>query len=155
MTKRNGNEIMVKAIENGTVLDHIPPKALANIISILHLDDLLVPWMTGNNFESHKMAGGTKAFIKIENYYFGKDTLDLISLFAPEATVNAIHNSIVSKHKIEIPAQVNKLIKCANPRCITNKEGEPFATSFRVMRADALSLMCKYCEKRTTEIRLR
>ena len=155
MQEKNG--MMIKAIENGTVLDHIPPKMLANIISVLKLNDLAVPWTVGNNFQSKKALGGTKAFIKVTDYYFKKEDLYLVSLFAPNATVNIIESSTVVKHKIEIPSQVEKLLKCMNPTCITNKPGEPFETSLAVSKTESglPQLICKYCQKISTQVHLR
>ena len=154
----------IKAIENGTVLDHIPSAALPKIISVLRLYDLPasldgfpVSWTMGSNFESKKVPGEFKAFIKVMNYYFRKEELDLASLFAPDATVNIIKSwAVAEKRKIEVPARVEKVIKCENPTCITNKPGEPFETSFAVsVEKNAAVLTCKYCQRNTTQIHLR
>jgi aspartate carbamoyltransferase regulatory subunit len=149
----NGQEIMVKAIENGTVLDHIPINVAGDIVEVLGLHGIQTPWIIGSNFPSKKTTGGIKAFIKVVDHYFEPGKLDLVSLFAPDATINIIENFQSKKFQVKIPERVEKLIACANPGCITNKAGEPFETSFSV--SNNASLLCKYCEKITTRIRLR
>jgi len=143
----------VKLIKEGTVLDHIPPAAVMKIIEHLELDKLSTPYVIGSNYTSPKIE--TKAFIKTTDYYFTENQLSWISLFAPQATVNIIRNyEIVEKYQVKLPTEVSGLIKCPNPKCITNKEGEPISTLFKVMPSGKLltpELLCHYCGKTTTQ----
>ena len=145
----------VRLIKEGTVLDHLPPATVMKIIETLELDKLSAPYIIGGNFTSPKIT--TKAFIKITDYYFTEDQLNWISLFAPQATINIIMDfKIVEKSQVKLPTEVRGLIKCANPKCITNKEGEPISTLFKVItdKDSAPELLCHYCEKITKDFQL-
>ena len=66
---KNTKTLSVSAIENGTVIDHIPAQNLFNVISILGLDQLTESQITfGYNLPSEKL--GRKAIIKIADKFF-------------------------------------------------------------------------------------
>lgn len=138
----------VRAIENGTVIDHIPSDALFRIIRILNLDTDTQHRMTfGTNLESGRM--GTKAIIKINDRYCAPGEIDRIALVAPMAIVNTIKNfEVTEKRQVTVPERIEGFVRCANPRCITNHE--PVETSFEVVSSEGgLILKCRYCEKNT------
>ena len=56
-------ELEVAALENGTVIDHIPSDVLFKVVNILQLDSLKNNITIGNNLESHKI--GHKGIVKI------------------------------------------------------------------------------------------
>ena len=56
------NEIMVTAIENGTVIDHIPTEKTYEVASLLHLQALTTPVTIGCNYRSKKI--GRKGIIR-------------------------------------------------------------------------------------------
>ena len=47
--KRQGDELLVAAIKNGTVIDHIPSVKLFQVIRLLKLDDVKSAIMVGYN----------------------------------------------------------------------------------------------------------
>ena len=61
MEKRK--ELIVSAIENGTVIDHIPADKVFQVIRILQLEKSDKPIYFGTTLESKKY--GTKGIIKI------------------------------------------------------------------------------------------
>jgi aspartate carbamoyltransferase regulatory subunit len=140
----------VRMIENGTVIDHLPPSALFTIISIMGLDRDSEHRMTiGTNLESKRM--GTKAIIKINDRYPSSHEIDRIALFAPEARVNTIRDfEVVEKRHVEVPERIEGFVRCANPMCVTNHE--PIETAFDVTagRGGEITLRCCYCEKLTS-----
>lgn len=137
----------VVAIENGTVIDHIPTESLFQIINILKLDKETNRVTFGMNMESKRM--GCKAIIKINDRYCRADEINRIALVAPNARVNIIKDfKVVEKLSVEIPERVNGIVKCANPKCVTNNE--PVATSFILIDGQELALKCRYCEKITS-----
>ncbi len=139
----------VRMIENGTVIDHIPPAALFKIISIMGLDRDTEHRMTiGTNLESKRM--GSKAIIKINDRYCAPHEIDRIALFAPEARVNTIRDfEVVEKRRVEVPERIEGFVRCANPMCVTNHQ--PVETAFEVVSGTdgAIALKCRYCEKIT------
>ncbi len=143
----------VRAIENGTVIDHIPPAALFKIITIMGLDRDTEHRMTiGTNLESQRM--GMKAIIKINDRYCEPHEIDRIALFAPDARVNTIRNfEVVEKRRVDVPLRIEGFVKCANPMCVTNHQ--PVETAFDVVTKDGgIALRCHYCEKLTSQKRM-
>ena len=64
-------ELKVAALENGTVIDHIPSEQLFKVVSLLHLDHLDKNITIGNNLCSKKI--GKKGIIKIADTYFKQE----------------------------------------------------------------------------------
>ena len=139
----------VRAIENGTVIDHIPSDQLFKIIRIMQLDRAPQRITFGLNLESKRM--GTKAIIKIADRYCQDKEINRIALFAPMAMVNTIKNfEVIEKRKVTVPERMEGFVRCVNPKCITNNE--PVRTAFDVLNHDGkISLRCRYCEKVTPQ----
>ena len=143
-------ELKVSAIENGTVIDHIPAKSVFRVMRILGLDQLLENQvLVGTNLDSKKF--GKKGIIKVSNTFFEADDINKIALVAPSATLIVIKNfQVVLKKQVEIPTHVEKFVKCFNPNCITNHENVP--TKFDVLETEeGLKLSCHFCEKTTSK----
>jgi aspartate carbamoyltransferase regulatory subunit len=141
-------QLNVSAIENGTVIDHIPAKSLFNVISILglHKFDNLITF--GTNMESQRF--GKKAIIKIADKYFEKDEINRIAIAAPLAKLNIIKNyEVIEKRVVEVPDNIEGIVKCVNPKCITNVEA--VTQKFQVIDKKNVSLKCHYCEKITDQ----
>ncbi len=141
-------ELKVSAIENGTVIDHIPSKSVYQVIRILNLMDYDNQLLIGTNLDSQKM--GKKGIIKVRNKFFKPEEINKIALVAPTATLIVIHDfDVTEKKQVSIPDKVEKIVKCFNPNCITNNEEMP--TYFTVIDKEDLKLRCKYCEKITAK----
>ncbi len=141
-------ELKVSALQNGTVIDHIPAKNLFNVISILGLEKTKTMVTFGTNFESNKL--GKKGIIKISETYFKEDDIDKIALVAPHAKLNIIKDyQVVDKKSVKLPESIDGIVKCFNPKCITNHEN--IKTKFTVADEKKVSLLCHYCEKITTQ----
>lgn len=141
-------QLSVSALENGTVIDHIPATKLFNVISILNLDHINNQITFGTNLESKRLR--KKAIIKISDKFFEDDELNRIALVAPMAKLNIIKDYKISEKKVvEVPDQISGIIKCFNPKCITNNEN--VKTKFKVISKENVSLKCHYCEKITDQ----
>ena len=141
-------KLEVTAIENGTVIDHIPAASLFKIIDILRLDRETHRITFGNNLESKRM--GTKAIIKINDRLCRPEEINRIALVAPNAVVNSIENyEVKSKQKVEVPARIEGFARCANPKCVTNIEGVKTAFAVVAREDEGYKLRCEYCEKVT------
>jgi len=139
-------ELVVSAIENGTVIDHIPTQSVFQVIRILNLDQFENQIMIGTNLDSSKY--GKKGIIKVSNKFFEPEEINKIALVAPTATLIIIKDfRVFEKKKVEIPETIEKFVKCVNPNCITNIENVP--TKFRVINKQDSKLKCHYCEKIT------
>ena len=144
--KSKRTELKVSAIRNGTVIDHIPTESVFHVFKILNLDKTKNQVYFGTNLDSKKH--GKKGIIKISDKYFEDEEINKIALVAPKATLIEIKDyDVVRKEKVQLPEFVDKIVKCFNPKCVTNNEDVP--TSFKVTEDHKgnMKLFCKYCEK--------
>lgn len=136
-------ELQVAALENGTAIDHIPTEAVFKVVSLLQLQKLDNRITIGNNLKSNKM--GKKGIIKVSDKFFREDELNRIALVAPNVNLNIIKAfEVVEKKKVVLPNEIVEIVKCNNPKCITNNE--PMKTRFHVIDKEKVELQCHYCE---------
>jgi len=141
-------QMSVSAIQNGTVIDHVPARNLFKVIQILGLDRIDNQITFGTNLESKKL--GRKAIIKIADLFFEDADINRIALVAPDAKLNIIRDyEVVEKKVVEVPDNIVGIAKCMNPKCITNFEH--VTTRFRVVSKKNVALKCHYCEKITNQ----
>lgn len=147
MAKDSKTELKIKAIENGTVIDHITANKALHILKILELpDDETENVTVAMNVTSGEI--GRKDIVKIENRELDHRELNQIALIAPKATINIIRNfEPVKKDKIILPDSITCILKCTNPKCITNYENEPIVPKFNVINKYPPVVRCHYCEK--------
>ncbi len=145
MTRNNSNELVVSALENGTVLDHIPSESVYRALDILGLRGIENRITIGINLGSDIL--GKKGIIKISDKFFADDELNRLALIAPNATVNIIRDyKVVEKKKLSLPQEVAGVGHCLNPRCVTNHH--KIRTRFTTLERDGeIMLLCHYCEK--------
>ena len=138
-------ELVVSALENGTVLDHIPAQYVYKALDLLGLKDIESQITIGINLASK--IYGRKGIIKIADKFFENEELNKLALIAPKATVNIIRDfKVVEKKKLELPEEAVGIAKCKNPKCVTNHQ--PIKTRFAtIQNGDEISLKCHYCEK--------
>ena len=137
-------ELQVAAIENGTVIDHIPSEKTYEVARLLHLTDIDVPTLIGYNLPSKRL--GRKGIIKITNKYFTDEEIRRLSVIAPNVVLNIIKDyEVVEKKMVVTPNELHGIIKCNNPKCITNNE--PMDTFFTVIDKEKGIVKCHYCDK--------
>ena len=114
-------ELVVPAIENGTVIDHIPTESVYQVIHILGLENYKDEVIIGNHFQSGKL--GRKGIIKIKNKHFTKEEVSKVALVAPFVTIITIHDyQVIEKFATEIPDQENLKLRCHYCEKFTTKE---------------------------------
>ena len=139
----NKKERLVAAIENGTVIDHIPAEKTFQVASLLELMDLKSIVTIGNNYASKKV--GRKGIIKVEKKFFTDEEISRLSVVAPNVVLNIIKDyEVVEKKTVEIPDELRGIVKCKNPKCVTNNE--PMQTVFHVVDKTNGMLRCHYCD---------
>lgn len=137
-------ERLVAAIENGTVIDHIPSEKTYEVANILGLQNLKTVVTIGYNYLSKKI--GHKGIIKVEDKFFTDEEISRLSVVAPNVVLNIIRNyEVVEKKKVVTPNELRGIIKCNNPKCITNNE--PMKTVFHVIDKKNGIIKCHYCDK--------
>jgi len=139
---QNKTELAVAALRNGTVIDHIPSEALFKCVKILGLAETTHRLTIGNNLDSGQL--GTKGIIKVADTFFPEATLNRIALIAPTAVVNIIRDyEVVEKRRVELPDSIRGIVRCGNPKCITNNE--PMTTVFELVADAPGHIRCRYC----------
>ena len=137
-------ERIVAAIENGTVIDHIPAEKAYQVATLLGLEKLETPVTIGYNYPSKKL--GRKGIIKVENVFFTDEQISQLSVVSPNVVLNVIRDyEVVEKKKVETPDTLHGIVRCNNPKCITNNE--PMPTVFNVIDKAAGIIKCRYCDK--------
>ena len=140
----NKKERLVAAIENGTVIDHIPAEKTFQVVNLLELQNLSTPVTIGYNFSSSKV--GCKGIIKVSDKFFTDDEISRLSVVAPNIILNIIRDyEVVEKKQVITPDELHGIVKCNNPKCITNNE--PVSTIFNVVDKVVGTLKCHYCDK--------
>jgi len=146
----NKKELKVSAIENGTVIDHIPADKVLRVVRILDLDNSEDQAFFGINLESKKYK--KKGIIKVSNKYFEDMEINKIGLVAPNATLITIKDyKVVEKRNVEMPHEIGGYVKCINPKCVTNHQKVSPKFKVYIREGEGLRLKCHYCEKTTKQ----
>ena len=135
--------LQITSIKNGFMLDHIKAGMGVKIFRYLHLDKLGNQVALIINADSKKM--GKKDIIKIEN--IEEINYTVLGLLSPGITINEVRNEvIVSKIKPELPEQIQNILLCENPNCITSQE-KYIPHNFTLDDREKGSYKCEYCEQ--------
>ena len=138
------HKLQVEAIQNGSVIDHIPAQQGIKILKFFKLAQANEKITVGLNL--NKKNGQRKDLIKVENTFISDEQANQLALFAPDATINQIKNfNVVNKFKVQLPEAFVGVLVCPNSNCISHNE--PVQTKFYVNKRNELKLKCHYCEK--------
>lgn len=141
-------ELLVAAIKDGSVVDHITAGHGFKIVQILRLSAHKKIVTVGLNLPSRAMKH--KDLIKVEGRELTPSEGSEVALFAPQATINIIRDyKIVKKFSVVLPKTIEHLIVCPNPKCITNNE--KMKSIFHIEQNGGVLLTCNYCEKTFNE----
>ena len=111
--------MIIDAISNGIVIDHISAGKAMELYNILGLDKidqvLDLDW-------------------------------DVIGYVDPGITVNIIKDGKrIEKRQLKLPERITNVIRCKNPRCITSVEQE-LPQVFTLTEESTRTYRCLYCE---------
>lgn len=137
-------QLYVKKIRNGTVIDHIEPGHALDVLHILDIDGKrgqVVSVVMNVESKQH----GRKDIVKIEDRELNPVEVDKIALIAPKATINIIREyEVTSKKRVQLPQVIKGIIRCDNPSCVVNAR-EPVTPAFKVEVTEPLRIRCHYC----------
>ena len=137
-------ERLVAAIENGTVIDHIPAEKTQQVVNLLGLQNIDKPVTIGYNYKSKKI--NNMFIINVSDLFFSDAEISRLSVVSPNVLLNIIKDyEVVEKQTVETPDELHGIVKCNNPKCITNNE--PMQTVFNVVDKERGILKCHYCDK--------
>ena len=135
-------ELRVTKIRDGTVIDHVTAGQALKVLAILGIDGTRGETVSiGMNVPSGRL--GRKDIVKVEGRELSQDEVDVLSLIAPDATINIVREfAVEEKLRVERPDEVIGVLTCPNPDCITTGE-EPVESRFEVIEE---GVRCRYCE---------
>ena len=132
----------IDSISNGYVIDHIQAGRSMEIYHYLGLDKLDCSVAIIKNAKSQNM--GKKDIIKIDQEI--PIDLNLLAYIDHGITVNLIRDGkLVEKMHPALPEKIVNVIKCKNPRCITQVEQE-LDHIFVLTDREQQTYRCFYCE---------
>ncbi len=137
------DELRIRPIRNGTVIDHISQGQAVNVLKILGIDSSTRDVVSvGMNVNSDRL--GRKDIVKTEGREIDSSEADIISMIAPTATVNVIRDfEVKEKYEVSMPDEIVGLLECQNQNCVTNTK-EPVKTRFDVVEGEP---RCSYCDE--------
>lgn len=137
-------EMRVKKIREGTVIDHIPAGKALKVAGILELNENIKDAVSiVMNVPSKTM--GRKDVIKVEGRELSDRDLHRISLIAPNASINKIKDfEVTEKTQVTLPQVFEGILKCPNLNCVTNFEGR---SKMMVEETNGMKLRCAYCDR--------
>lgn len=146
MSETTNDKLLVEAIANGTVIDHIAPGQAMNILRLFNFLDNHNHVTVGFNLRSSDM--GEKDIIKISGVTFSPSETEQLAILSPEATVNSIKDyKVVDKYNLRLPSEIKGCFSCPNSNCITHVE-KGAIPRFKISQEDGKVMMrCHYCEK--------
>lgn len=134
--------MIIDAISNGIVIDHISAGKAMELYTILGLDKLDCSVALLKNVTSDKL--GRKDIIKIDSIL--DLDWDVIGYVDPGITVNIIKDGKrTEKRQLNLPERITNVIRCKNPRCITSVEQE-LPQVFALTDPEKRIYRCIYCE---------
>jgi aspartate carbamoyltransferase regulatory subunit len=146
--KQVEERMLVRKIEEGTVIDHIPDWKAETVAKVLRLDrlakmqaDISVAILQNVNSKSL----GRKDIVKIDKWHVDEKDADILSLVFPTITVNYVSDWKVSKYRPRVPDAIEGRIRCPELLCITNAAREPVVPKFMALKRDRM-LQCFYCD---------
>ncbi len=136
----------IERIHHGIVLDHIKAGKGIEILKLFPTEILKTKIDYASYVESKRL--GMKDIIKIENLDVDPKTLMKMALLAPDITISIIRKGQVrEKVRPTVPAEVEGVITCKNPKCVTQRESY-LVSRFKVgwEPSGRLRQQCRYCE---------
>ncbi len=141
----NTKTLVVSAIQNGTVIDHIPSGKALQIIQLLKLSDHQKQITLALHLVSGSM--GHKDIVKLEECFLSNEDREKVAILAPNATLNVIQDcEVTEKTQVVLPNEINGVISCPNDRCISNHESMSSKFNVEEYRKN-IRFRCRYCRK--------
>lgn len=136
----------VSKLKKGIVIDHIDAGKGFDIYRELHLNEIEDPVVLMKGLPSTKL--GKKDMIKIETDL--ELDMQVLGLIDPNVTINYVEDGMLKeKKKLTLPEKVTGILKCKNPRCITQHE-QTGPIDFYLVDAGTKTYRCEYCDAYTT-----
>ena len=148
MSETTNDHLLVEAISNGTVIDHIAPGQAMNILRLFNFLGKHNHITVGFNLRLLILREGHEGHHQDFWCYLlpCRDSAD--PTLAPDATVNTIKDyKVQDKYNLRLPSEIRGAFECPNSNCITHVE-RGAKPCFRIFKEDNEVMMrCHYCER--------
>ncbi|GFN34447.1 aspartate carbamoyltransferase regulatory subunit [Tepidimicrobium xylanilyticum] len=135
--------LYIDSISKGIVIDHIRAGNGFRIFKYLGLNNADFRVALIINAQSKKY--GKKDLIKVENVM--DLDLTMLGFIDPNITINIIEDEkVVKKINLSLPKEVEGIISCKNPRCITSEERH-IVHKFILIDEEKGIYKCDYCDQ--------
>lgn len=140
------DKLLVEAIADGTVIDHIAPGQAMNILRLFKFLRENNNITVGFNLRSGEL--GHKDIIKVSNVTFSPSETEQLAILAPNATINQIKDyKVVDKYNLRLPGETVGAFDCPNTNCITHVE-KAAPSRFKIFKeGEQVMMRCHYCER--------
>lgn len=95
--EQNKENMMVAALENGSVIDHIPTDKLFTVAQLLQLSECKEEVVIANNLKSNVM--NKKGLIKISGKFFSESEISKLAVLCPNIRLTVIRNYEVAEKR--------------------------------------------------------
>ena len=130
-------------LTDGTVVDHLPVGTGIRALALLGLPRE-GPVTIGLNVPSTRH--GRKDILRVEGLVLKKRELDRLALLGSQVTVSIVERgTVVKKQVLQVPPQVEGILACPNPTCITRVE--VVRTVFHRQGEYPFRFRCHHCER--------
>ena len=112
------SELLVRRINDGTVIDHIDEGKGLHVLSAMGIDGKDGGLVTiALNVPSGKYS--KKDIIKIEGKFLKTDDTNKLAIIAPKATINIIRGyKLAEKRRVALPDEIGRIFQCTNPTAL-------------------------------------
>src|SRR5674476_1319898 len=119
--KKSKEELRVRSIKNGSVIDHIKAGNALNVLKILDIIGTTNAIVSvAMNVTSKRSPYGRKDIVKIEDRELIPAEVDKMALIAPQATINIIRDfEVVQKNSVVLPDIITHVVRCPCLNCIS------------------------------------
>jgi aspartate carbamoyltransferase regulatory subunit len=149
MSENKKKKLAVAKIKNGIVIDHIPPGKGYYVLQVLGLTAYFADKMVSAVINAPSQCKGYKKDVIKIGGELDQIQLEKLGLVVPGSTLNIIRDyEVIEKKEIEPPSIVRNLIKCPEPKCITNAlPKEPIRKEFVTINKEPVTLRCSFCDR--------
>lgn len=128
---------------DGVVIDHLDVGSGGDIVEILGVDEVNL----SKGYPSEKFGRKDRVVVSNREFEMTDEVAVKIALRSPRNTISIRKDrKIESKFQAVIPSEVNGLVRCPNPSCISNSDGEGVPRRVYHSNEDGHTFTCRYCE---------
>jgi aspartate carbamoyltransferase regulatory subunit len=155
--RKHNEERYYHLLTHGTAIDHLAPDCGEVVRTHLRRRASEQGGVTvlTEGLRTQRMVGGRKDRLALEGRFLTPDEMAFVQFLCPQATFNEIREGTLSKRRLTEGGHIRGLLRCPNPKCITNCDAEArLHPHFQVPRGETDLCICHFCEQRFTRVEM-